>query len=314
MPNTYGRQVVVPLTNKSGAGVIAGDVVIVDSTNNDAFTTTTSANVTATVGVVQETIASNAAGRVLISGYAALINVNASVTRGNYGATFTVAKQATDVGVSRAAGTFVQFFTGGTTPDGVVYPVDLVGASGSPLTTKGDLYGYSTTNARIAVGANGYVLTADSTQTLGVKWAAASGGGGGGSLTVVSVSLSSDFTVASDSAWHNITGLTGASLTAGTWLGFMTIEHDNPSATIGPVFRIWDGTTTYAQAGWTAPQTPGNTSRGVPVLAAVPIVLSGSQTLAGAVFSDTAFTIRKVPNRGGLTTPVGTTIWFVKIA
>lgn len=41
----------------------------------------------------------------------------------------------------------------------------------SPLTTKGDILGYSTVNARLAVGSNGQVLTADSTQTLGIKWA-----------------------------------------------------------------------------------------------------------------------------------------------
>lgn len=44
----------------------------------------------------------------------------------------------------------------------------------SPLTTKGDLYGYSTTDARVAVGANGLVLTADSTAATGVAWAAGS--------------------------------------------------------------------------------------------------------------------------------------------
>lgn len=44
----------------------------------------------------------------------------------------------------------------------------------SPLTTKGDIVGYSTVNARVPVGSNGQVLTADSTQALGVKWAAAS--------------------------------------------------------------------------------------------------------------------------------------------
>ncbi len=43
--------------------------------------------------------------------------------------------------------------------------------STSPLTTKGDLYGYSTADARIPVGSNGTVLTADSTESLGVKWA-----------------------------------------------------------------------------------------------------------------------------------------------
>lgn len=47
-------------------------------------------------------------------------------------------------------------------------------AGGSPLTTKGDLYGFSTTDARIPVGANDTVLTADSTAALGVKWASAS--------------------------------------------------------------------------------------------------------------------------------------------
>jgi hypothetical protein len=45
--------------------------------------------------------------------------------------------------------------------------------SSSPLTTKGDIWGYSTLDARIPVGTNNHVLTADSTQALGVKWAAA---------------------------------------------------------------------------------------------------------------------------------------------
>ena len=48
----------------------------------------------------------------------------------------------------------------------------------SPLTTKGDLYGYSTTNDRIPVGTDGQFLSADSTQATGVKWVAPSGGGG----------------------------------------------------------------------------------------------------------------------------------------
>jgi hypothetical protein len=42
-----------------------------------------------------------------------------------------------------------------------------------PLTTKGDLFGYDTTNARVPIGTNGQILTADSTQALGLKWAAA---------------------------------------------------------------------------------------------------------------------------------------------
>ena len=44
------------------------------------------------------------------------------------------------------------------------------GGTTSPLTTKGDVYGYSNTNARIPVGADGLALMADSTQTLGVVY------------------------------------------------------------------------------------------------------------------------------------------------
>jgi hypothetical protein len=49
-------------------------------------------------------------------------------------------------------------------------------AGSSPLTTKGDLHGFGTADARIPVGADAYVLTADSTQALGLKWAASPSG------------------------------------------------------------------------------------------------------------------------------------------
>src|SRR5574337_227992 len=43
-------------------------------------------------------------------------------------------------------------------------------AGSTPLTTKGDIYGYDTAPARIPVGTNSYVLTADSTSAQGVSW------------------------------------------------------------------------------------------------------------------------------------------------
>ncbi len=61
---------------------------------------------------------------------------------------------------------------GAATVDGIDISAGLVA-----LTTKGDLMGYSTVPARLGIGTDTHVLTADSGEALGVKWAAAAGGG-----------------------------------------------------------------------------------------------------------------------------------------
>jgi len=63
----------------------------------------------------------------------------------------------------------------------IFYDYIQVGAT-SPLTTKGDLYGFGTSDARIPIGANNTVLTADSGETLGLKWATPGGAGANWSL------------------------------------------------------------------------------------------------------------------------------------
>ena len=73
----------------------------------------------------------------------------------------------------------------------------------SPLTTKGDVYTYSTTNARLGVGSDGYVLTADSSEATGLKWAASTSANY--YLTALSFGTDSKIT-GSMSGVSNITG------------------------------------------------------------------------------------------------------------
>ena len=62
----------------------------------------------------------------------------------------------------------------------------------SPLTTKGDVYTYDTGNQRLGVGANGLVLTADSTTATGLSWAA--GGGGASAVHVFANTTTTTYT------------------------------------------------------------------------------------------------------------------------
>ena len=252
MPPTAGTTTIPAtvklLTNKSGGSVAAGDVVIVDTGNNDAFTTTTTAQETKPVGIAQATIADNAAGPVLLQGYAPLVNVTASVTRGNYAQTSTTVKEATE-NSSRQSGSFAIFLTGGATPDAYLFgvpdsssggggslsvtdgsttvssvtsidftagatvssggagiaDVSITGGGASPLTTKGDIWGYSTTDDRIPVGTDTYVLTADSGASLGVSWQA--GGGGGGSSRYPLDSYTLDGTYGDDFTGSGLSGI-----------------------------------------------------------------------------------------------------------
>jgi len=85
-------------------------------------------------------------------------------------ATVSKATNATLALVTNAGGVLYFTATGAAT----FLPFDVGSASSSPLTTKGDLFGFDTANARIPIGAtNGHTLQVDSTAALGLKWAAA---------------------------------------------------------------------------------------------------------------------------------------------
>jgi hypothetical protein len=76
----------------------------------------------------------------------------------------------------------------------------------APTTTKGDLIVHNgTDNIRVAVGGtNGHVLTADSAESSGVKWAAPHGGGGGGDMVLLaSATASSSADVTFDNEFNS---------------------------------------------------------------------------------------------------------------
>jgi hypothetical protein len=166
-----GRQVVVPLYNRTGGGVIAGDVVVLDSANDDSFVTTTTSASTSTVGIVQETIADLGMGRVLIAGYAPLVNVAAAVTRGHFLQTHTVAKQATGT-ASRTSGSAGQFSSAGATPKAILW--------GAPASTA-----TGGTGATGPVGPQGIPGEPGVDGEPGPPGPPGTGGGGGGSALTV---------------------------------------------------------------------------------------------------------------------------------
>lgn len=55
--------------------------------------------------------------------------------------------------------------------------VNSFNAQNPPVTTKGDVFTFSTIPTRLGVGANNTVLTADSSTATGLKWATVSAGG-----------------------------------------------------------------------------------------------------------------------------------------
>jgi hypothetical protein len=84
------------------------------------------------------------------------------------------------------------------------------------LTTKGDIYAATggSTPARLAVGANDTVLTADSTAATGMKWAAPAGGGGMTLLSTTTLTGATNFSVTSISgSYENLYILIAGAIT-----------------------------------------------------------------------------------------------------
>jgi hypothetical protein len=127
------------------------------------------------------TVAMNAAGATTITVNTALFAAGDTVFIQNLGAgsctvtagTATVSTAGSLILPQYDAG--ILYFTSSSTA--IFYDYIQVGAA-SPLTTKGDLYTYGTSDTRLGVGANGTTLIADSAEATGLKWASPAGSSG----------------------------------------------------------------------------------------------------------------------------------------
>ena len=103
---------------------------------------------------------------------------------------------------------------------------EVTSGTSSPLTTKGDLYTYSTDNARLPVGVNGQVLSSDSSEATGLKWISA---GGVGTVTSVVSGSGMDFSEITSSG--TVTMGTPGSLDADTTNGVTSTSHTHSITT-----------------------------------------------------------------------------------
>ena len=134
-----GRQVVSLLTNRSGGQLVAGDVVIIDSANAEAVTTTTVPGYAAGgIAVAVETVEAGASGRFCVAGYVPVVNLASAASIGDLLFTHTVAGQAMP-SATVSAGAFGQALSAGATPSANIFGTPVIGAGESGASALADL-------------------------------------------------------------------------------------------------------------------------------------------------------------------------------
>ena len=204
------------------------------------------------------TVAMNAAGATTITVNTGLFAAGDTVFIQNLGAgactvtagTATVATAGSLILPQNDAG--ILYFTSASAA--IFYDYIQAGAV-SPLTTKGDLYTFSTSDARLGVGANGTTLVADSAEATGLKWASPASGGGmtllstttlSGAGTVDISGISQDYielrvymynVVVNTNAIYTVKTFNGASELSSV-VGWRMSNYSTPSYASGSSFRL----------------------------------------------------------------------------
>lgn len=168
MPNTaLNRTTAALLTNESGGDVNYGDVVILDNTNDNSFTTTTISGLsTRGIGVVLEPngIADGAQGMVAVGGWCPQVNLNAAATMGQFIKTHTVAGEGTPHSSPQVEGDFGVALTASATP-----PCFLFGSPNPPQSAAGAVEN-GVVNGRLTTESGVPVSTSDRTAQSTIYW------------------------------------------------------------------------------------------------------------------------------------------------
>lgn len=216
-------------TFTTGQVLTAAQVTALQTNQYNQTVTTQTTSYVLVAADVGTRVYMNAAGATTITVNTGVFAAGDTVWLGNIGAgscvvtagTATVSKFSTaSLTLSQYQGAYLYFVSTGVA---ILYS-DSAGAS-IPLTTKGDLFGYDTANARVPIGTNNQVLTADSAQALGLKWATPAAADKTFSLVSSTAFSGSTFTVSGlsgDNLFFQIVGVTNSSASQAFRMRFNT--------------------------------------------------------------------------------------------